>query len=328
MRRRSALGSLALAFGVALATVGGSPAPAAAEEPSSEFARSADGAEIVSERVLDDRTRDITIDSPALATTTTVRLLLPKSWDARSDRDWPVLYLLHGGNEELGYRSWTEQTDVEELTADSDVLVVMPEGGKLGYYSDWYNAGRGGPPKWETYHLTELRQLLEANYGAGDRRAVAGLSMGGYGAMAYAGRHPGMFAAAASYSGPLSTLKYSWLLQATAVVLGVDPVGVWGDPVLNRDIWKAHDPYHLADDLAATPVYISSGDGRPGPFDDGQGDVVIEPYVGDQSRRTAAELERAGAEVRTHFYAGTHRWEYWQRELHASYPFLIEKLAS
>jgi len=89
------------------------------------------------------------------------------------------------------YDSWTRETDVEELARLRQVLVVMPEGGPVGWYSDWWNHGAGGPPAWETFHLRELRQVLEAGHGAGDRRVIAGLSMGGFGALSYAARQPG-----------------------------------------------------------------------------------------------------------------------------------------
>src|SRR4030095_3335104 len=91
------------------------------------------------------------------------------------------------------YESWTRSTDVEELALLRGVLVVMPEGGPVGWYSDWWNHGEGGPPAWETFHLGELRQLLERGYGAGDSRVIAGLSMGGFGALSYAARNPSMF---------------------------------------------------------------------------------------------------------------------------------------
>jgi S-formylglutathione hydrolase FrmB len=103
--------------------------------------------------------RDLTIDSPALGRTAEVRLLLPRRFQAQPTRRWPVLWLLHGCCDT--YRSWTRSTDVEELAELADVLVVMPEAGEVGFYSDWYNGGREGPPRWETFHLTELQQLLE-----------------------------------------------------------------------------------------------------------------------------------------------------------------------
>jgi S-formylglutathione hydrolase FrmB len=128
---------------------------------------------------------EATIDSPALGRSAKVRLLLPRRFSAEPGRRWPVLWLLHGCCDT--YQSWTRSTDVEELAGLADVLVVMPEAGQVGFYSDWYERGQGGPSRWETFHLTELRQLLERDWRAGNRRVVAGLSMGGLGA---ADRHP------------------------------------------------------------------------------------------------------------------------------------------
>src|SRR4029079_624472 len=122
---------------------------------------------------------------------------------------YPVLYLLHGGGGE--YTDWTSNTHVEAFTALSNVLVVMPaaaSSGVDGWYTDWYNGGAGGPPRWETFHLTELPQLLERNWQASTDRAVAGLSLGGYGSVMYAERNSGFFKAAASYSGVLDVTSY------------------------------------------------------------------------------------------------------------------------
>ncbi|MFE2475164.1 alpha/beta hydrolase-fold protein [Streptomyces sp. NPDC059389] len=69
--------------------------------------------------------------------------------------------------------------------------------------------GDGGPPAWETYLLDELRPLPASGYRAGTERAVAGLSMGGLGAMKLAAAHPGTFRAVASYSGAVSALRLS-----------------------------------------------------------------------------------------------------------------------
>ena len=68
-------------------------------------------------------------------------------FDSEPDRTWPELYLLHGAWDD--YTSWTRETDVADLTADTDLLVVMPEAGESGWYPDWWNFGKGGPPAWE-----------------------------------------------------------------------------------------------------------------------------------------------------------------------------------
>ncbi|MEU8362562.1 alpha/beta hydrolase family protein [Nonomuraea sp. NPDC048882] len=284
-------------------------------------------AHVVDEQRVRTRVVDLTIDSPALGKTAKVRLLTPDGWQRRGPRDrWPVLYLLHGLGD--SHRTWTRDSDVERLAALRDVLVVMPDAGFAGYYTDWWNKGSYGPPGWETFHLTELRRILERRYGAGERRAVAGLSMGGYGALAYAARHPGMFRAVASYSGPVHLLHPEHVRRwRVAFEQAPEYRDLWGDPVAQRAIWRRHDPYALARRLRPVPVFLSCGDGRPGPLDKaGAKADEIEAFDRVLNRSLAGRLERAGVRVSTHFYRGTHSPAYWERELHRSLPLLLGAL--
>ena len=92
------------------------------------------------------------------------------------------------------------------MTAGQPLIVVMPDGGRGGWYSNWHNGGRGGPPAWESYHIGQLIPLVDRRFrtvAARRGRAIAGLSMGGFGAFSYAARHPDLFTAAASFSGGL-----------------------------------------------------------------------------------------------------------------------------
>ena len=215
--------------------------------------------------------RDLVIESPALDSYAMGRLLLPRRFEAEPGRRWPALWLLHGCCDTC--QSWTRSTDVEELSELDEVLVVMPEAGRVGFYSDWRERAQGGPSRWETFHLVELRQLLEREWRAGDRRAVAGLSMGGLGAMAYAARHPGMFAAAASYSGLLHTrfdgdpLTGPKLTQDLLRDFGEDPDALWDDPQRHGDTWAAHNLYDLVPRLRGVRLFVSVGSGRPRPLD-------------------------------------------------------------
>ncbi|GDY71406.1 hypothetical protein SAV31267_008910 [Streptomyces avermitilis] len=148
-------------------------ATAAATNDPAHASRSADtGARITAVRKLDARTLDLTVQSPAMGRSVPVRVILPKCWHSEGRRTFPTVYMLHGGEDD--YTSWTRETDVETLAEDSDALVVMPDGGKYGYYSDWYV----GTPRWETFHTTELVQLMERTFRANSSRAVIGLSMG------------------------------------------------------------------------------------------------------------------------------------------------------
>jgi diacylglycerol O-acyltransferase / trehalose O-mycolyltransferase len=294
-----------LVVAVALASCGGGSQPPAQHPP--------DGARVVAERQVAPRIVDLTVRSPALGATAKVRLLTPDGWAARkAGRRWPVLYLLHGCCDT--YDSWTRSTDVADLPALRHVLVVMPEGGAVGFYSNW----RDGPA-WETFHLVELRRILERAYGAGTPRAIAGLSMGGLGAMDYAARHPGLFAAAASYSGVLHPLEHArWWLGLFSAETS-DPRAVWGDPGTDRSVWAAHDPTALASRLRGTRLFVASGDGE------GRGKRdPIEATVHAESRAFVARLRKLRIPVRTDFYGrGTHSWPYWQRDLRRSLPLLL-----
>ena len=294
-----------------------------------EPARSGDGHDaqprVVATIALSTRVRDLSIASPALGRTAKVRLLLPTGYAGQPQRRWPVLYLLHGCCET--YLSWTRSTDVEKFTASSDLLVVMPDGGPAGFYSDW----KAGQPRWETFHLTELRRILEEDYRASDVRAIGGLSMGGLGALVYTARHPGLFRVAASFSGivhtrlsPATSQGYLGLLRTQ----GEEPLALWGDPRQDADVWAAHNPYDLAPKLRGTPLFVSVGNGEPGPLDwPGTASNQIESSLAAQHAAFADRLHTLGIPARLDFYgAGTHNWPYWQRELHRAWPMFQQAL--
>ena len=162
----------------------------------------------------------------------------------------------------------------------------MPDAGGGGWYSDWSNRGAGGQPAWETFHTQELPQLLERNWGASANRASLPVcSMGGFGALSYAARHPGFFKAAASYSGVADTVGSDF---------SADPL-LWGDKIDDRETWEAHNPVSLAESLADTPVYVSYGDGDRGPLDtpgtEGDG---LERWLAVQNERFVKRLEELG----------------------------------
>jgi S-formylglutathione hydrolase FrmB len=280
-----------------------------------------DGAQVVDETQLDARTLDLTIASPAMGGNEPVRVLLPPDFASQPNKHWPVLYLLHGCCGD--YSNWTTNTDVERLTTRTDVLVVMPEAGSDGFYSNWWNQGNYGAPQWETFHLTELRQILQRQFRAAPRMAVAGLSMGGYGAMKYA--ETGLFRAAASFSGVLDPLS-----NPNGVLADLYPNALWGDPVAQRDIWKANDPTYHVNRLHGVKLFVASGDGQPGPLDPPSTTTnSVEVDVHAESFNFVGALKKAHVPVTTDFYGtGTHSWPYWQRDLHEAFPMLMKAIAA
>ncbi|WP_433472941.1 alpha/beta hydrolase [Spirillospora sp. CA-142024] len=328
LRGLAGAGFIVMVAGLTASIAAGGTAPPGAP--------SDDGATVVGERRPRRRVLDLAIGSPVLDAVAHARLLLPRGWSRDASRTWPVLWLLHGaGAGRDGHTAWSDHSDIEELTEDADVIVVMPDGGPCGNYTDWWNRGAGGTPKWETFHLAELRQILERGYRAGPDRAVAGYAMGGLGALAYAARHRGLFRAAASFSGPVHTLHRdpSGLDVADLVELGVaigapslDWTDVWGDPDEQRVVWRQHNPYDLAGRLAGVRVHVSAGDGTQGPYDPGAGPDVLEALAHTVSQEFAGKLRKLGIPVSTHFYRGTHTWPYWRRELRAVLPALLAEI--
>ncbi len=125
-------------------------------------------------------------------------VILPHDY-ATSNRRYPVLYLLHGYNGD--YSDWVTKSHVTEHAKPYGEIIVMPEGG-TGFY-----VNNVADPKlaWEDYLILDLIPYVDSHYRTvrtRQGRAIAGLSMGGYGAMTLGLRHPRIFAAIASLSGP------------------------------------------------------------------------------------------------------------------------------
>ena len=235
-----------------------------------------------------------------------------------------MLYLLHGCCDT--YVSWTRSTDIENFTRNLNALVVMPDGGSVGFYTDW----RKGP-EWETFHTRELPALLAARYQASRRAVIAGVSMGGLGALDYAARHPGMFTVAASFSGIVDTRLSDDESQGYVSLVrsqGGDPQSLWGDPTADAGVWRAHNPYDLAPLLKGVRLFVSAGDGRPGPLDVSRSHAdPIESSIGAENVVFARRLRTLRLDATIDLYgAGTHNWVYWQRELHRAWPLISRGL--
>ncbi|MEH0627999.1 alpha/beta hydrolase family protein [Streptomyces stelliscabiei] len=267
------------------------------------------------------RTLDLSLPSAALGGNAPVRLILPSSFDARPARTYPVLYLLHGAHDD--YTSWTRETDVEAFTAGRELIVAMPDAGTTGIPTAW----REGPD-YETFQVSEVPALLARDYRASGVRVVAGVSTGGYGAMAHAARHPGTFRAAASYSGILDTTApgVPSLMDAIVSRENLDPRSLWGHPVLNLLTWRDFNPRSRAAGLRGTALYVSSGSGVVG----GLGDWLpeaLESLLWPSAHAFTDALAVLRVPVTTHFYAGGgHGWAYWKREFAASWPMLAGAL--
>ncbi len=116
----------------------------------------------------------------------------------------PVLYLLHGINSDPV--EMQQLSDVVNLAISSRLIVVLPDA-KYSYYT---NARHRLHARWEDAMTAELPKNVEANFPAlpsRDHRGIAGISMGGYGAVKLALKHPELYSFAGTMSGALDITR-------------------------------------------------------------------------------------------------------------------------
>jgi enterochelin esterase-like enzyme len=134
-------------------------------------------------------------------------MYLPPDYE-KTTRRYPVLYLLHGfGDDETG---WTQFGEVKAIADQqlqknlmTEMIIVTPDAG-----TSWYINSFDGKVKYEDFFINEFIPHIDATYrtrAAKRFRGLAGLSMGGHGALIMAMKHPELFSTAA----PLSTAIYT-----------------------------------------------------------------------------------------------------------------------
>lgn len=109
---------------------------------------------------------------------------LPNGYD--SSKEYPFLYLLHGYGDDSN--SWLDKGKARSIAKEyvakggTPMVIVMPDG-LTSFYSG----------NWESYFHQELIPAVEKAFRCSGKRAIAGLSMGGYGTLYHALNHPGLF---------------------------------------------------------------------------------------------------------------------------------------
>ncbi|MBA3261667.1 MAG: esterase family protein [Thermoleophilaceae bacterium] len=298
-------------------------------------AAAAEDPQVLGSQRLSPRLQELTLRTSELAGSTAVRVLLPAGYREHPARRYPVLYLLHGASGDQ--RSWTTegQGDAESLTAALPLIVVMPNAGKGGFYTNWFNNGRGGTPRWENWHIKRLIPFIDGRYrtramGAG--RAIAGLSMGGFGTFSYAARHPDLFTSALSLSGAVDTSTPPGvapeIIDSISAADGGPPGSLWGPRATQEVRWRAHNPWDLAENLRGLALWLRTGNGQPGgPFGGGPDLDITEVGVAAQAFTVHQRLRELGIpHVFDDYGPGHHLWAYWNRGLRQTLPAIMARL--
>ena len=247
-----------------------------------------------------------------------VNVLLPDGYEPGSERRWPVLWLLHGANG--GTDNWIP--GIEQLLAGLPAIVVMPDGGKVGMYTDWWNDGARSDPAWATYHLTAFRREVERRYPIRPGRrwhAIAGISMGGQGTLRYAAMLPGYFGSAVGLSAAVPDMQSPEARFGIELAIAANGGGASYDSVFGpRNYAEGNSPLALAANLGHTRLYLTAGNGVNCPQDPVNAasyalDIVTESAIHAQQGPFAEAARAAGADVTSVERCGVHTFGVWDR---------------
>ena len=230
-------------------------------------------------------------------------VVLPVDYDlpAAASTRYPVLYLLHGlfGH----YDNWTTKTKVADYASQYSLIIITPEGND-GWYTD---SATVAADKYETYVIEELIPDVQHRYRtieAREGRAVAGLSMGGYGALKFGVKYPAKFSFVASMSGAFGAASWteSDLRGLAAIWRTLSPVFGPADSPAR----PANDRYKLyrklsAERVAALPyVYLDCGtEDQLLPGNRAFVDILLNKKIPHEYRQLP----------------GTHAWTYWDAQV-------------
>ena len=237
--------------------------------------------------------------SPALNKQTSAYVLLPEV----GTPPYPTLYLLHGYSDDNTI--WLRRTSIERYVANLPLIVVMPDGGH-GFYTDAAE-GYAFDSAISKDLVGRVEKTLPAKPGR-ENRVLAGLSMGGYGALALALRHPELFCAAHSLSGALAfghrkAEPDNPRSAETRRILGPDPVG---GP---NDLFALAEKVRSAGNLPALR------------FDCGTEDFLL-----DHNREFKTFLDKKKIPHEYEEFPGAHNWDYWDQHIQEALKFLSDKL--
>lgn len=225
-------------------------------------------------------------------------VVLPAGYH-QSARRYPVLYLLHG--HDGGHLNWMQRTNLLAYTARLPLIIVLPDAG-----NSWYTNNAARPEeRFEEYVARDVPAWVDAQFRTltyREARYVAGLSMGGYGALKLGLKYPGRFSLAGSFSGAP--------LAATDTTYRTDAFGPAGSPSRAEN-----DLVALARDArvpAGTYFYV----------DCGSADALLA-----DNRAFIQAMQARPLAYEYHEVSGAHGWEFWDRRLPVFLGLVEERIA-
>ncbi len=227
------------------------------------------------------------------------RVVLPVNYNDSNEKvSYPVIYLLHGLTGH--FDNWTDRTKLVEYAKNYNYIIVTPEGDN-GWYSDSAAAERD---KYESYIVRELVPDIEKKFRTPanrENRAIAGLSMGGYGAVKFGLKYPEMFSIVGSFSGALGAASLS-AKNAGAIGKSIDAIFGADD----SETRKSNDIFRMVresspEKIKTLPfIYLDCG---------------TEDFLFQNNREFVALLVEKKIPHEYRQLPGGHTWTYWNTQV-------------
>ncbi|MDO9540746.1 MAG: alpha/beta hydrolase family protein [Kiritimatiellia bacterium] len=234
--------------------------------------------------------------SQSLCKYTAMNIILPPG-----KGPFPVLYLLHGLSDD--YTSWQRRTSIERYVEGKRLIVVMPDGGRSFYCND----GRRGGPAYEDHIIKDVVGFVDETFrtvATRRARAIAGLSMGGYGALMLALKHAEIFSVVCAHS---SATGFTHLSYPDSPLIGVIA------DALPKD--GRYDLFLLAQKA------VKSRNTMALRIDCGLNDSLL-----NENREFHAHLKKIGFKHEYREFPGVHSWAYWDIHIQQSIAFILSHL--
>ncbi len=263
------------------------------------------------------RVEAVKFESKLVAQALPYNVVLPPDYDAPTARTtrYPVLYLLHGlaGSHD----DWvSNRAHLAQHAAQYHIIIVTPEG-----HNGWYTDSATVPnEKYESYIVQELIPDVEGRYRtiptrAG--RAIAGLSMGGYGALKFGVKYPDKFSFAASMSGAHGAP--TWDPNDKELLSFVKPS-------IARVYGAIDNPVRPANDL--TKLFDALSPERSAQLPFFYLDCGTEDFLIDSNRALDALLLKRKIPHEFRELPGAHTWSYWDSQVQEILRIAARRLAA
>jgi S-formylglutathione hydrolase FrmB len=233
-------------------------------------------------------------------------VLLPPSYGLEPARRYPVLYFLHDAwGDERSLESHGVAAEIRRRMAErrlSEFILVAP-----GARGSWFSDSHDGRRLWERFLTADLLRQVESRYRAipsAAARGITGISMGGYGSVKLALRHPDLYGSVSALSGALIPFgwedlkRYSFMARWTLKsVFGRSPQD---NALAENDVWEILRSVQF--EKSPFPLYLRGG----------TEDVYGLGRVGAQFAAFSREHGIAGSAV---LEPGGHDWDYWRHAM-------------